>query len=89
MQRLLFAGDPVDERDLLELDVSARAADPRIRANHDPRVALAAIHEIPRHVVRQRRTADEHRHRAGVLRGVERRLAGRVGAADDEHVAVR
>ena len=46
----------------------------------------AAVDEVLRHLLLDRLAAHEQRHRPRVRRQVQRRLAGRVGSADDEDV---
>ena len=52
----------------------------------DARVLLNALDQVARHVLVERRSAAYDRHLPGLLGHVERRLPGRVGAADDDDV---
>ena len=84
--------------------VAVRVADPQARAGCPSPSAPTAcarvrtstlgsacdlLDQVVRHRLGQRVAAHEHRHAAGVRGEVDRRLAGRVGAADHDHVLVR
>ena len=59
------------------------------RADGDVRDRRDLLDQVVRHALRERVGADEHRHAAGEAREVDRRLAGRVRAADDVHLLLR
>jgi len=77
----------VSEQQALQLPVTHGAHDGGVGEDSDRRMLLESLYQVLRHLLRERRAADDERHRARVRRGVQRGLPRRVGSADDEDVA--
>src|ERR687896_1656237 len=60
----------------------------RAGADEDPRMRFDPLDEVVGHRLGERVAAHDDRHPLGELGQVERGLAGRVDAADDDHLAV-
>ena len=83
-----FLARVVGDEHRLEPIVSPRGDHARARANRDPWVPFDALDEVVGHGVGRRVGADDQRHPTRELDQVKRGLAGRVGAAHDDDLAV-
>ncbi|CAG9211811.1 hypothetical protein BVI2075_530049 [Burkholderia vietnamiensis] len=74
------------DSDRIEPAVAVQCVDRRPVAHRDVRRALDPVDQIARQRVGERCAAHEHRDLARMAREIHRGLAGRIAAADDEHV---
>ena len=86
LDHLGSAGRTVPQRQALQVVITVRCHHVGAGPDGDRVDVRDLLDEVVGHRAFQRGPADEHRHRARVPGQVDGGLAGRVGAADDEHV---